>query len=259
VPIPRPVGKDRRRFISLCRTSEREDEPLSALTGVADWSFDDIRETEPARAGKLEAAGSPDELVAVLTAELRKACREPDRRLSPLGWERRNDAPDQHRAVVQFRVERDVYDWFFNARTGYRAHYRASPEAGIAFNGEIVEALRDVLAEHLPPTVRTVEIDIGMQRLGGARVPSVQFLHTLDPKLSKVWWGVTPVGGGDERAPGVTGPKLRVGGGKWWRAFLMEPDGWLDLKGAFANGDGRLDQPKSPMDRARKLHTDGEA
>ena len=33
------------------------------------------------------------------------------------------------RAVVQFPVRVDVFDWFFNGRTGYRAHFRAALSA----------------------------------------------------------------------------------------------------------------------------------
>lgn len=44
------------------------------------------------------------------------------------------------RAVFCGVVEPNLFDWFFNAQTGYRGAYFQSPEAGIAFNRNLIDA-----------------------------------------------------------------------------------------------------------------------
>jgi hypothetical protein len=171
------------------------------------------------------------------------------------GWEPNDTCPSHHRTVIQFRVDPNLFDWFFNARTGYRAHFRAHPDRGLAFNGDVIRALRDRLWPRLPSSVDIRRVDTAMNDLEAISLPSADLVRSLDPELAKVWFGATPIGGG-YRPTGLSGPKIRVGSASWAAPYM--DDAWLDLKGAF-DGNSQLYQPKSPRERANKLHETGRA
>src|SRR4051794_2284409 len=118
-----------------------EPSPLWPLPGIADWSFDDVADQDPARAEQLARAGQPAALIDASRAFVDGA----ETGAVLFGWEFAGKQPSHHRAVVQFRVDPALFDWFFNARTGYRAHYRAHPDQALAFNARLVYALRDQL------------------------------------------------------------------------------------------------------------------
>jgi hypothetical protein len=46
------------------------------------------------------------------------------------------------RAVVQFPIGAELFDWFFNARTGYRAQFRYGWQKGLSENAHLVTMLR---------------------------------------------------------------------------------------------------------------------
>ena len=216
-----------------------------------EWSFDNFPEQERAWATRLDNAGPPAALIDALCVALASA--------SPsLGWEARENHPSQHRAVIQFPVDPDLFDWFFNARTGYRAHFRAHPDCGLAFNADIVRALSDRLRRQLPSSVSVKRVDRDMKILETISLPSADLVRSLDPELAKLWVGGTPIGGGEDRYLGATGPMIRVGSDKEWPALYMVGHTWLDLIGAFDN-NGKLCQPKPPRERADKLHKTGRA
>jgi hypothetical protein len=229
-------------------------DPLTGwpLPNERSWSFEDILAAEPSRAAKLERAGSPQALVDALTEALERAIGSGD---LALGWEFAESCPSDHRAVVQFRVDQVLFDWFFNARSGYRAHFRAHPENGLSFNSVVIVAMHALLRELLPASQRMQILDSGMNSRGDITVVREDFLHSIDSNLGKLWLGSQPLGGGTIRPFGIT-PRLRVDDMTWGAPYM--DDAWLDIKGAFAR-DGRLYQMKCPRKRALRLHKTGEA
>jgi len=51
------------------------------------------------------------------------------------------------RAVFCGTVDHKLFDWFFNASTGYRGAFFESPEVGISANRSLIEHLATLLAE----------------------------------------------------------------------------------------------------------------
>lgn len=120
------------------------DDLNACLPGKSSWQFDDIACKEPDRAALLEKAESPSALVEGLCGALDQPLDEDRVRFG------REHVRDDCRIVVQFHVGDKLFDWFFNARTGYRAHFRAHHNRGIEFNNEIIEELRLRLDAKLP-------------------------------------------------------------------------------------------------------------
>lgn len=224
------------------------------LPDAAGWSFENFLAPEDiGRVEQLAGSRDPDSLTTALRNALASATVPAS--LS-LGWEFRAADRAQHRAVVQFRIDPTLFDIFFNARSGYRAHFRAHPQLGHDLNASIIRVLRDVLATKLPAKIDLPEVDVGLTPHCNLLVSRDEFLMTLDPALAKLWFSATPIGDAQERAIAASGPKIRVGAGEF--ASLYMEDAWLDLKGAFLTETG-LYQPKNPADRAEKLHQTGEA
>lgn len=103
---------------------------MSPITDT-NWSFEHIRAVDATRAARLESCGPPIELLANLQAALDQQITKGECRIAV---DSRRGEFIELRAIVQFQVSPDLYDWFFNARTGYRAQFWVSPEAGTAFN-----------------------------------------------------------------------------------------------------------------------------
>src|SRR4051794_14324803 len=97
------------------------------------------RAAEPHRGTVLEADLSPSFLLAGVCGALGKALEQKDVRFAR---ERAEGQPNDYRAVVQFGLGAALYDWFFNGRMGYRAHFRAHYECGLKFNSQLIDALR---------------------------------------------------------------------------------------------------------------------
>jgi hypothetical protein len=221
------------------------------LPDTSNWSFAQFRTHNPAEADALEATSGRDELLKAVTDELTLALSG----TVVFAWEFAEIRNTDHRPVVQFPVSRTVFDWFFNGRSGYRAHYRAHSRAGQVFNAMLVKALTGVLERHVPATLTVPRVDILMRSHGDATISRTDFLQRFEPRLSKLWWGVQPVDA-LHRHHSVTGPKLLLGGTEWPSLYMDDP--WLDLKGAFSKG-GQLYQTKCPDERAEKLHDAGVA
>ena len=228
------------------------------LPNRASWRFDAIACSEPDRARKLESAGIPRALLCELGDALDHAL---DSRNVRIGREHAGQQWDDCRIVVQFGVHPDVFDWFFNGRTGYRAHFRAHHTLGCDFNGQIIDAVRDRLAR-LPETIPGRDLDSQFEDRGEVLVSKNFVLTSLVPDLSKVWFCVKRIrtGGGIELLPtGVVGPPLLLNGDVRWAAPYREQESaWLDVKGAFI-GESGLYQPKDPIGRARTLQATGQA
>jgi hypothetical protein len=178
-----------------------------------------------------------------------------------MGREHADGRWDDCRVVVQFGVGAEVFDWFFNARTGYRAHFRANYMLGLKFNSEVIDALRGGLAR-LPDATPGRDLSGKFEDCGEVLIRRGFVLTSLVSDLSKVWFCAKRIqsGGGIELLPtGVVGPGLLLNGDVRWAAPYREQDSaWLDVKGAFI-GESGLYQPKDPIGRAKGLQATGEA
>lgn len=223
------------------------------------WLFDEITRQEPNRASALETAGSTSELIKAVVDSLRHELALGSARF---GNEHALNNPADIRAVVQFHVGANLFDWFANARTGYRAQFRHGWEIGLAFNRELVLALREVINEALPSVIAARELRGEFEECGRVEVTKSVFAASLTPDLSKVWFCTKLIGlnGGTSNLPsGLVGPRLTLSAGATWPAPYRDgADSWLELKGAFLGSEGPY-QPKTPEVRAKKLESTGEA
>jgi len=223
------------------------------------WRFDDIATQDQCRARRLEQAGSPQELIDALVQALNSALSSSSYRVA---CESAEGAPCDRRVVLQFQVGVSLFDCFFNARTGYRAHFRADFRCGLAFNYEIIEAFRTCLAE-LPDAVRGHELDHNFENTGQCLIPKNFILNSLDPSQSKLWFCTQSIlsdNGVERILPHLTGEKIIIDRQCRWTAPFHDDDNlsWLDIKGAFV-GSGGLYQPKDPIKRAKCLQETGTA
>ena len=231
------------------------------LPGTSDWSFTEIAVCDQARAETLDTAASPNELIAGLSASLTKAFESDDVRF---GWEHAQEQPEDSRAVVQFPIGTTLFDWFFNARTGYRAHFRAGVDCGLEFNDQIIGTLAEIIVHLAPDPVSCREISFGCEDHSAVLVARQEFLRSFvaDGSLAKIWFCTHRIcanGGFEQMTSGVVGPKIVIGSETRWAAPSRENEhAWLDIKGAFLGREGPY-QLKDPIGRAKKLAATGEA
>lgn len=230
------------------------DEGCSGLPDQRSWRFDDIRCADADRASALEGAGTPSELVTALMTALDKALDCNDVRIG------RERAPKHRRAVIQFGIGAELFDWLFNARTGYRAHFRAHFECGLAFNQQIIEALRRRLDTRLPDIVLGRELNSTFEDCGEVQISNNFLMTSLTPGLSKIWPStkrIKPYSG--DRYLGIPRgkQKIQLGDGLCWPAFDGDKDfAWLDIKGGFP-GRPDPDQWIVQVRRAKTLQAKG--
>ena len=230
--------------------------------------------SDPDRAETLESAGSPDDLTKVLKDALREARACGNIRYAV---DSKDKCFTENRSIVQFRIAPDLYDRFFNARTGYRAQFWIDPETGQAFNDELVEAFTAVLREGLPDpvVVRKIEVTPGSdprdeKDAGSMAIPRDDFLASLQPHASKIWIcerlyapGGAVNGGIQQIAAGELIRALDLDIPRWagtegCRAPCpLEDNSWLDVKGGFRGADGGTGQIKPQDRRAKQLHETG--
>lgn len=256
---PRTSNRGWLVFLGYLEGRAMPDHSCTYLPNKSSWRFDDIACPEPHRASTLEAAGPPSALLKAIVSALDEALDRGDVRF---GHEHAASQPDDCRAVVQFGVGAQLFDWFFNARTGYRAHFRGHYECGLGFNRQIIEALRLHLDARLPDVVFGRELNSVFADCGEAQIPKGFLMDSLTPGLSKVWFctkRIQPDGAIEELPTGVVGPKILLDQGELWAAPCREDDSaWLDIKGAFLGKAGPY-QPKAPICRAKTLQARGEA
>lgn len=234
--------------------------PAAALPSPATWRFDRIAACERHRVPALEAAGTPIEIIASVSGALAVALSKTDARF---GRERKKDRAADCRAVVQFAVGAPLFDRFFNARTGYRAHFRADYKTGLHFNAEIMIAVRRQLELSLLEMVAGRDLNESFKDIGPAAIQKNFIIASLDPELGKIWYcsdRLSLDGKIQILAPGITGPGLEIDDSDTWPApYRDDEDAWLQVTGAFRDEAGRWYAGKDPVCRAKRLQRDGTA
>jgi len=237
-----------------------------------DWSFKELYGSDCNRAGRLEDAGSPDTLVTKLQAELTNTISRGSLRVAV-------DSPGnqfvEKRVTIQFQVPPDIYDWFFNARTGYRAQFWKCPDVGATFNKQIIEALSCTLHNKLPDEVSAKKINVSFEKESryesyeGEESISREIISTsIKSSISKIWIAERLYGAAAIENIGLAVlmdaarnlPKLCIP--RWQEEGCRAPypaecQSWLDLKGAFVHPKGHVHQIKSQQERAETIHRSG--
>lgn len=177
-------------------------------------------------------------------------------------WEILRDAESIGRAVVQFPVSAAVFDEVFNSVSGYRAMYRAGPWIGSCTNSLIAKSIVELLSKAHPTVVPAWELRWGPEVTHQVEITAADFLRSIDPALSKLWYSTALVSHAGELRTlpsGISDRKIDVGLERAWVAVEQAPeDCFLELKGAFL-GHAGLFQPKAPETRAIGLARYGSA
>ena len=177
------------------------------------WRFDEILAAEPERAAVLETAGPPTVLLESIRVAFESALDAGEVRW---GQEQACLEPQDLRAVVQLPVAPELFDTFFNARTGYRAHFRAHHEQGLEFNSRIIEAVRRKLDGALPGVVVGRTLNCEFEDCGHVQITKLFLMASLTRDLSKIWFCTKLIqrdGGVYDLPPGVVGPQ---NSSRWW-------------------------------------------
>jgi hypothetical protein len=165
--------------------------------------------------------------------------------------------------VVQFYVGDILFDRFFNARLGYRAHFRHHYKCGLRFNNKIVAALRSVLDHELPELIDGRLLGHPPEDRGALTIEKRDLLESFERYVSKIWWcrdRFKPDAGVEKLPFGLDGPRLALDEYVTWAApFRSDAESWLELKGRFV-GKPRFDQHKKYIaTRAISLSKNGTA
>lgn len=223
------------------------------------WRFEKIEADDAHRAEALQAAPSRIDIVKMVASALRAAVSNGNVRI---GFDESGTNASHLRAIIQFHVGQQIFDWFFNAHTGYRAQFRHRWEDGQAHNVELVYQLRDELKSIEQKEITARRLNALFEDCGTVRSHGNRILDSLDPELSKVWFCkklIRPEGGISILRVDLSGPRLTFNDYDSWGApYAQESDAWLDLKGAFL-GDTGLYQIKDPIRRAKDLQCSGSA
>lgn len=225
---------------------------------ATDWSFGEVAKADVARSKRLQTAPTFETIVAQVRAALSDAIANKHFRCGVdfyLGHQR---------AIFQFRIRQDLYDRFFNSRTGYRAQYWISPERGQAANTECLQALSPAIMAGLPDCFEAREIQTednwaGRKDtdVGGRDVARSFFMDSFTHPAAKIWICERLIGGQTgplQSIPISQGSRLCVP--RWPTALALCPKAtlaWLDLKGGFVGGN----QPKDSCVRARDINKQG--
>lgn len=233
--------------------------PSDMTSASQNWSFGQIAAVDPQRASALEDAPSRVVLADAITTAFGSALTAGSARL---GLEESGSNEGDIRTVLQFHVGAELFDRFFNARTGYRAQFWRGWETGLAFNFGIISALREAISDHAAPTVTVQRLSASFEYRGAMSATAGTLAASLEPALSKIWFCTRLMRDDADPAQlplGLTGPRLVVADGVSWVApFRDETNAWLDVKGAFLSATGPY-QPKDPATRAKRLQSSGDA
>lgn len=250
------------------------------LPTASDWDYSAIQKENGPRVALLENAGSGEDLIELLEMQLATGFEKDIR----YGVDFDGANP---RVTIQFPVDPRIYDWFYNGRTGYRAHFWASSELGETYNRRLLVGFRSILEKRVAEggvfgrkiAVRIdgasrEETDEGSFQIAGALID-----RSLDLKMSKVWLcerliqtdgkqpcDLQPFYLAERYLPKLIIPKWtdaiypKTGctTSEGLRAPYSDEQGksWLDIKGGFV-GPRHVYQLKPPHKRAVSLHQCG--
>jgi hypothetical protein len=238
----------------LERCTEHRSQSLPAL-----WSFAEMDRQEPERAARLRNAPPWSELTQRVCDALRDAILAGHVRY---GFDESSRDSGELRAVVQFPIGRELFDYFFNGHTGYRAQFRIGRENGTAQNAVLVSKLASELSRFVTGPLSARRLSHEFSDMGPLTAAADELALSLEPHLSKVWLCDKLIGKGDGVQPlfvSRSGPELTFPDSDPWKSLYAEDaDGWLDMKGAFVGHAGQY-QLKSPNERAANLEKRGSA
>lgn len=229
------------------------------LPNPSQWSFAKIRDADAVRAAHLEDASDFEQILSSIVRELAHSLA-----LGKffVGVDYFKDRGNQ-RVTLQFNVTPKLYDVFFNARSGYRAHYWVSPEYGQEANAKVLQTLWMAMSASLPNQVeaRVIEVKEEFKRVdvdrGSMTIAHSLMQASLTHVAGKVWVcerQMEGIEGPLKDIPVSDGLALSVVG--WKKAHAPLPDSqstFLDLKGGFVSGE----QPKDPWVRAKDIYRNG--
>lgn len=99
---------------------------------------------DPERKARLLNPRAPTE---VLLAARGEAMQASDKGEITLEWEPSKDQPGCYRIVAKIPISKLLFDELFNSRSGYRAQYYLSVDAGRRYNRAIVDGLSPAIQE----------------------------------------------------------------------------------------------------------------
>jgi hypothetical protein len=202
------------------------------------------------------------EEISSLVTQLRSALEVVERRT--IVWELWDTSQSVGRAVVQLRVDADIFEQFFNSSDGYRAMFRRGRRIGSAANATLIDVAISVLGGTLPESIDALLVrktGDSLQLAGRQHIVRPTFLRSLDPSLAKVWYATEEISSKEIRwlSSGVSNGKIDVGLEHSWSKIQQDPGNHvIELKGAFVGSCG-LFQVKDPESRASGLSTRGAA
>jgi hypothetical protein len=229
---------------------------MNRLPSKDQWLLDEIRVDDFDRAARLDDPPSADHILSMLDSSLRSALIKNQARI---GWEKGLLYENLPRAVIQFEIKPEHFDYFFNSRNGYRAHFWADIAKGLEFNKNVIEKVRLNIERYLPTSHLATILDKEFYTLGRQQVAKTDILASLDCELAKVWFAGKIIDNGQvDVFPGQPSIIFRDSRSSWQGIHVTSGETWLDIKGAFIGQDS-LHQPKNPLDRAYELHLRGSA
>lgn len=226
------------------------------LPSESDWKLDQFkRDPLQEYRDSLLSDGTREELQRELIYSAGSALRDPGNHR--FGVEIAGDGSGAQRFIFQFRVERGVFDKFFNARFGYRAHYVASPRVGRRFNDDCVRSLRELVLNTCGSNIQARHVKQGEEGqrykdLGETAANKAFVESSLVPDLSKLWAVDEVLLPTVPTRPSLEGPRLEVRG-ELRDAITPCSAPWIELKGAFSKPNGAPYQAKCSVMRADVL------
>jgi len=218
-----------------------------------DWHLNSVIGRYPGRISNLQSAPAFETIVEMLTNAFVQSIYRNECRFA-------TDKRDDWRAVVQFPVLPQLYDLFFNARTGYRAQYWISPENGESKNAHCIARIKRHLwglPDHFDAREIVYERGMPEQDVGSRSVSRDFFQQSFDNQSAKIWICERHIRGveGFHTDTPIEGAG-RLGVKRWAAQAPLPPPHygtWLDLKGGYLTGD----QGKNRWLRARAIHYTG--
>ncbi len=231
------------------------DKMYSEFKDSSDWIFND--QLDSIRSEKLNCVKNADVLVEQLTDLL-----ESNNRIV-IARECAGKDLDDKRVVVQFFVGKNFFDWFFNGKTGYRAHYQQSPISGLIFNTKLIQVVVDYFSLKDNRCFNGYEFEEGFTNIRSVEISKEFLMKSLHPYYSKIWCCDTRIENDGNVSNMTIFRSTSIFQFNDWKEVYADDDdcSWLDIKGGFIDSaKGYLYQPKEPfLERAYDLYSRGAA